>query len=82
MSANRYLRGHQGKSCVGGVPFIPLHVTRTFLEEELEPSAVERLGGLTDPEIQKRIDEWDNRYNFEPLDMVADPAVAGAVPNV
>ena len=63
-------------------PFIPLDVSAYLLQ--LPPSAVERLGALTDPALKKRIDEWDEKHDFrfEPFDMVTDPAVRGAVPSL
>jgi len=48
----------------------------------LEPSAVERLAAIEDPEIKKRVDAWDRRntLHLAPFDPVPDPSAPGAVP--
>lgn len=40
-------------------PYISLQVTPTLLGPA--PSAIERLAAITDPELKKRIDEYDER---------------------
>jgi len=49
----------------------------------LEPSAVERLAAIEDPEIKKRVEDWDRRNTLQlnTLDLVPDPSTPGAVPH-
>ena len=77
------LMGHQGDSKLdSGVlgPYVDY-------EEALEPSAVERLGGLVDPELQVDIDKRDELkrlregdFQLRTFDFVADPSCPKAVP--
>lgn len=48
-----------------------------------EPSAVDRLAALEDPELAARIEEWDKDhpvFEFTTFDMVSDSATPGAHP--
>ena len=53
-----------------------------FPSSRWEPSAVDRLAALEDPKLAARIEAWDELHSsqFEPFDMVPDPATPNAVP--
>lgn len=56
-----------------------------FPRSRWEPSAVDRLAALEDPELAKRIEAWDEAhpvYEFTTFDMVAGSATPGCVPQV
>jgi len=80
----KMLMGYQGKSMIDTGVFAPY----IDYESVLEPSAVERLGGLADPELQADIDRRDellkdpfSRFNFEVHDAVVSPSCFGATPS-
>ena len=74
----RMLMGYQGRSMIDTGIYAPY----VDYESVLEPSAVERLGGLVDPELQEEIEARDEArgFKFKTFDMLPDPAVPDAYP--
>ena len=81
---DKMLMGYKGKNSLdSGYVLSPYVPTPTVME----PSAVERLGGLADPELQADIDKRDEKLKdrvgpFTTFDMMPSPSVAGAYPKI